>query len=196
MPDLTVSQYARRREITRQAVERAINTGRLNVSIVSRDPVVLDAELADREWAAHTRVGRPPRAVAEERAKARAAAASPPRRRQAEAPPADDDGEAGEHPASADYNAERALKARADRKLAELNLAKASGTVIPVEAARRLWFGRWRGTRDRLLAVPPRLAAELAACTDPAEVEAKLDRALRAALDELPAEAPMPEAST
>ena len=186
MPELTVSQYARRRDLSRQSVERAINEGRLNVAIISRDPVVLDVELADREWAANTRArnsGHGTRAEVEARAAARPKAPAKP------ATPADPN-----DPNAADYNAERALKARADRKLAELNLLKAEGAVVPVEAARRLWQTRTRGLRDNLLAIAEREGAALSACADPEGCATIVALAIRAALaSSLPLEAPLPE---
>ena len=190
MPDLTVRQYAVRRDVSRVSVEKAIKDGRLSLAIVQRDPIVLDSELADREWAAHTRertAGRPTRAQAEARTAAGIGA-------KAKAAPPLAPGEVGGDRLAVDYNDERALKARVDRKLAELNLLKAEGAVVPVEAARRLWQTRTRGLRDNLLAIAEREGAALSACSDPEGCATIVALAIRAALaSSLPAEAPLPE---
>ena len=69
------------------------------------------------------------------------------------------------------------------RKLKIDNDLKA-GLVVDVRAAKREAFERTRIIRETLLNLPNRLAAELAAETDPARVFARLDDAIREALSE------------
>lgn len=203
MPALTIKAYAERIGRSRQAVEKAIREGRLSASIVSRSPVtMIDAYHADQEWAATTRPiaggvassAREPVVLAPpgQRPRARGDGVAGPAQRRARhlSSGDDDDGQADDGP---DLYLEKALKARADRQLAELNLAKAERAVVPLDAARRLWFGHWRGLRDRLLAIPEREAAGLSAESDPAACALILDTAIRAAFGTMPAEAPAPE---
>lgn len=76
----------------------------------------------------------------------------------------------------------RQRKMDADASLAELNLARARSELVSVEDARRLWFRLARATRDRVLAIADREAAELATMTDPAMVAYKLRKVLGDAL--------------
>lgn len=69
------------------------------------------------------------------------------------------------------------------RKLKIDNDLKA-GLVVDVRAATREAFERTRIIRETLLNLPNRIAAELAAETDPARVFARLDDAIREALSE------------
>lgn len=208
MPDVTVADYAKRRGVSVQAVRKAIREERLKASIVQRDPLVLiDSYHADREWARNTRpvVGGRPSTRNVEVVDAdgyssivKLEDAAPARRRQARSSRPRDDDEDEEldddgNPIPS-IRKEKALKARADRQLAELNLAKAEGRVVLAESARLLWFERIRGVRDAVLAIATRLAAPLAAETDPEKVEALIDAELRAALDKAGAGGPpMPE---
>jgi phage terminase Nu1 subunit (DNA packaging protein) len=57
---LSLRAFARSQGVSLPAVQRAIKAGRLTVASVGEDargrPVILDAETAAAEWAAHTRV--------------------------------------------------------------------------------------------------------------------------------------------
>jgi phage terminase Nu1 subunit (DNA packaging protein) len=57
------------------------------------------------------------------------------------------------------------------------------GRLVPAETARREAFDCARAVRDAVLNVPDRVAAELAAETDPDRVHARLDDELRKALE-------------
>jgi hypothetical protein len=73
---------------------------------------------------------------------------------------------------------ERHRKLRIDNDLRE-------GLIVTVKAAKRAAFEDARIIREILLNLPPRLAAELAAETDPAKVFARLDEAIREALGDV-----------
>lgn len=178
MPDVTVSEYAKMRGVTRQAVEQAIHKKHLQASIVSREPrVLIDPWRADQEWAANVRT----RVI--DRPGARAGASSPPA------------AVAGDGEAVANYNFERARKAKLDADMAELNLQKARGELVDLASARALWFRHWRTFRDRLFAIAEREAGTLSATADPAECRTIVDRAIRQALDDLPPAPPEEGAS-
>jgi hypothetical protein len=70
---------------------------------------------------------------------------------------------------------ERFRKLRIENDLRE-------GRVVDVRAAKREAFESARIIRESVLNLPARIAAELAAETDPAKVFARLDDALREAL--------------
>lgn len=68
---------------------------------------------------------------------------------------------------------------------ARLDYLERVGTLINAAEAEREYFEVARVTREKLLAVPGRVAGEVAASDDPKECEAILEREIRAALSEL-----------
>lgn len=82
------------------------------------------------------------------------------------------------------------LEARADRErltvaLQALDYQKALGVLVSADEVRRLSARRYRAIRDRLLNIPDRVAAVLAAERDPAQVHAQLTAELKRVLHEL-----------
>ena len=74
-------------------------------------------------------------------------------------------------------------KMRADAALAELKLRKQRGELVEAEAVAELVEAAFVALRKRILAVPGRLRASLAALEDEFEVEALLEADLRSALE-------------
>ena len=80
-------------------------------------------------------------------------------------------------------------KARAHREyflgqLAEAEFYKVQGSQVELEAVKTCAFNAGRLVRDQLLGMPPQLAPELAAMTDPWEIERRLTAAIRASLED------------
>ena len=80
-------------------------------------------------------------------------------------------------------------KARAHREfylaqLAEAEFYKVQGSQVQLEAVKTGAFNAGRLLRDQLLGMPPQLAPELAAMTDPWEIERRLTDAIRASLED------------
>lgn len=80
-------------------------------------------------------------------------------------------------------------KARAHREhylaqMAEMEFHKAQGSMVDITAVRSGAFKAGRMLRDTLLGMPPQLAPELAAMSDPWEIERHLTAALRQRLAE------------
>ena len=80
-------------------------------------------------------------------------------------------------------------KARAHREyylaqLAEAEFHKVQGSQVELEAVKTGAFSAGRLLRDQLLGMPPQLAPELAAMTDPWEIERRLTAAIRASLED------------
>ena len=84
-----------------------------------------------------------------------------------------------------DYHAAKARKMAADADLAELRLAVERGRMVDAQQVAADWHRVLRTTRDRILAVPARVAADLAAIGDAARVRIALDAELRVALHAL-----------
>jgi hypothetical protein len=98
---------------------------------------------------------------------------------------------AAERPADvkAGYAAQQAEHARLKAELTRLQLAERTGELVRADAVQRQAFTEARRLRDRLLALPDRLAADLAAEHNTAVVHARLTRELRQVLEELSAPA-------
>jgi len=80
-------------------------------------------------------------------------------------------------------------KARAHREyflaqLAEAEFHKVQGSMVEITAVQSGAYNAGRMLRDTLLGMPPQLAPELAAMTDPWEIERHLTAALRTRLEE------------
>jgi hypothetical protein len=82
----------------------------------------------------------------------------------------------------ASYSEARAERERAQAALAQLDLAKQLGQVVLAETVAKGATAAARATRDALLSIPDRVAALVAAETDPARVHAILSNELRQAL--------------
>ena len=155
--DHTISQYARHRGCDEKAVRKAIAEGRITaVEIDGRK--MIDAAVADIQWAQNTR------ARADSRKQGQKAAA---------ATPADD----------ASYAALRTRREAAEAQMAELALAKELGNVIEREPAVSAVFTAFRALRDGGLVIGRKLAANVAAMNDAREVQAAIDAALRELFD-------------
>ena len=159
-----VGEYAKHRGVTRKAVYAALRTG----AIVAAGGKV-DVAAADAAWAAN---------VAPEPEQLKRSRAAPgPERNADSGDAAADSGES--------FNAATTRKAIAAASLAELHLAHRRGELVSVVEVQREWFRLGRATRDRLLGLPDRISADLAALADQHEVRVYLDRELRAALSDL-----------
>lgn len=153
---MSIAAFGRDRNVDEKAVRKAIASGRIPAACVGR-----------------SRTGRRDVIVDVEAARlawdANAAKLPP-------APAVDGDRQSlSEASRLATMERHRSLKIRND--LAE-------GRVVDVGAAKREAFESYRIIRETLLNIPARLAAELAAETDPAKLFARLDDAIREALGE------------
>lgn len=82
----------------------------------------------------------------------------------------------------ASYSEARAERERAQAALAQLDLAAKLGQVVLADTVAKGAAAAARATRDALLSIPDRVAALVAAETDPARVHAILSNELRQAL--------------
>lgn len=86
------------------------------------------------------------------------------------------------HAAASAYHAERAERERIRRERDQMALDQARGSVLHVDDAARAAATVFRGLRDQLLNIGPRLKDQLAAETDPVAVEAAIEGEVRAVL--------------
>jgi len=72
-------------------------------------------------------------------------------------------------------------------ELKEIQLAEKRGSLVPIEAVQAKWTDECVAMRSRLLAIPSRLAGQLAIVSDAAEIERVIHDEVRGALTELSA---------
>jgi hypothetical protein len=84
-----------------------------------------------------------------------------------------------------DYHVSRAVREIYLAKLVRLEFEVKTGKLIDAEESRHAAFQDNRRVRDLLLAIPDRTAAQLAACSEPAECHRLLAAEIRRACEEL-----------
>lgn len=87
----------------------------------------------------------------------------------------------GKHP---DYQKSRALREHNMAKLAEIELGKARGSLVSREAVETGAYDAGRLLRDQLFGPLPQLSYDLAAMTDPWQIEKHLTATIRRTLEE------------
>lgn len=166
---LTQAEYARHRACSREAVRKAVDSGRIKTFGPEKS---IDPALADAQWKRNTRV--------------RVRSARPEPKQSTDAPAVIVANEVG---SSVSYDEARRRRELAEASIAEMKQAEIEGLLIRSDAVRSAWAAKITGARDALLQIPARLAPVLAAELDLVRVTAVLEDALRQALAELSAEA-------
>jgi len=165
---MSIREYARHRGASHTAVRKALQAGRIQQEADGG----IDPERADAAWASNTRssvetLWKPARHV-------ETLPVSTPERQVS-----------GNAPGTPDYNKARAVKEFYAARLAKLEFEEREGKLVNIDEINVQHFNRARRLRDRLLMIPRRLAAQLAAETDTRSVEEILDGAIREALEEM-----------
>lgn len=84
----------------------------------------------------------------------------------------------------ADFNTSRALREEFNAKLAQLEYEERVGTLISADKVKQAWFNTLRVIRDRVLQIPDRVGANLAAETNANVIKVMLDAEFRRILDD------------
>jgi phage terminase Nu1 subunit (DNA packaging protein) len=157
---ISATEYADRRGVSRPAVLQAIRNGRLTKSVTREGRNYrINADLADKEWAATTSIDRGEhnnRMMLQD---------------------------AGVEGETASYAASRAKKEAYEAELARLKYEQQAGTLIDAEAVKKEAFKVARMVRDGLLNIPDRVAAEVAGITDSFIIHRRLTDEIRKALE-------------
>lgn len=175
-------EYARHKGVSLGAVQKAIKTGRISLNANGK----IDAAAADHAWDANTDASR----VA-----VNVLGAAPAQQAMALAPlPAsavvdrviadktDADEITGSDQVADQYREHRATRERYQALKQKLEYEQLVGTLINVDEAKRIAYTSFRGLRDAVMNVAPRIKDQLAAITDPHAVEQLLESELSAAL--------------
>jgi hypothetical protein len=155
---MSLRAYARHRGVSLRAVQKALQSGRISALEDGR----LDAEVADDNWARNT-APRPqlPSKPAKPPASPKSAhhhAGAP--RREATDPPKLESG--------LEYSKARAVRESYLARLAKIDFEERTEKLVSRDEMQVAAFNRYRTFRDGMLNIPDRLAAVLAAETDPA----------------------------
>ncbi len=162
---MSIREYARHRGVSHTAVRKALQTGRIHLDADGK----IDPAQADSSWANNTRSS-----VATSRGNAQRVETSPEQTTERQV-----------SSGAPDYNKARAVKEFYAARLAKLEFEEREGKLVNIDEINVQHFNRARRLRDRLLMIPRRLAAQLAAETDTRSVEEALDAAICEALEEL-----------
>jgi hypothetical protein len=150
--------YARHRGVAVRAVQKAIESGRISTLPTGE----IDSEIADREWARNTRRFAPPVASGLKQ---------------------DDEPESEPFGAS-QYTKARAVREHYQARLAKLEYEEKVGRLVSKDEVQVAAFNKFRQFRDAMLNIPDRVAAMLAAESDPAKCYEILATEIRKALNE------------
>jgi hypothetical protein len=166
------AEYARMRGVTRQAVDAAVKSGRIADAVT--DNGKLDVALADELWAAntnpvrgdHLRIRKTRKNTQEELIEAAM--------------------EIGVDPdALPSISESQTLKLAYQAKLAQLEYEEKTAKLVDAEDMKKRAFRVARVTRDAMMAIPDRVAAEFAGMTDAFAIHGKLTDEIRAAISEV-----------
>lgn len=181
--------YARHRGVTLRAVQKAIEANRISVNANGK----IDSDAADRAWEANTDASRiavnvldtapvQPSAPVQQSIPLMPAPASNVQESSPSADKSEPDEVTGSDRVAIEYREHRSTRERYSSLKQQLEYEQLVGSLINVEEAKRIAYTSFRGLRDAVMNVAPRIKDQLAAITDPHEVEQILDRELSAAL--------------
>lgn len=159
-------EYSRHRKVRLSTVQDAIAKGRISV-VMERGKKKIDPAIADREFDQNTDPSKQNRKPDTE--------PRLPQKEIAEAPKS----------SKPTYQSARTMREAYSARLQKLEWETRSGEVIQVKSVRVQAFQLARTVRDAILNVPDRIAAILAAETDPRIVHDLLSKELNSALQEL-----------
>jgi hypothetical protein len=177
---MTLRAYARHRGVSLRAVQKALKSGRIS----TREDGRLDAEASDANWARNTapRPQPPSTPAAAKPAKTPAAAhqsvhhnSDTPRREPTEPLKVE---------SGLEYSKARAVRETYLARLAKIDFEERTAKLVSSDEVQVAAFNRFRQFRDGMLNIPDRLAAVLAAESQPRRVHELLTTEIRKALME------------
>lgn len=160
---ITPAVYARRRGVSREAVGKAIRTGRITFVADATGRKMIDPEVADIQWKKNTDPLQSARASVGRRGQG-----SP-------------DGDSG---AESPYWDARSRREQSEAAISEMKQRQMAGELCDVAGVHRAASTMGRAIRDSVMGVPTRIAPELAHVSDAWEIEQRLSAALRQVLDD------------
>jgi len=161
------AQYARHRGVDKNAVRRALATGRIKKGAKGIDPVE-----ADKDWANNTDLSKPKNSVTGNPHLKRGETPAPMKAATANGN--------GNH-----YAHNRAVREGYAAALAKLEWEKETGKLVPVEDVRKGAYAAGRRIRERMMNMPDRLAAVVAGLSNIHDCRKVIADEVKLALNEL-----------
>ena len=173
------AEYARMRGVSKQAVGKAVASGRIRLV-----DGMIDVDEANREWRRNTDQGlqRDPEAIRNGKAEAAESRAAAPTRRRA---PAEDVGDDDAGAPGTLFQTHRAIREAWNAKLARLKVEELSGQLVRRDEVREELFRVGRKIRDMLAGIPDRCAPVVAGIDNADDCRRVIDDEIKRALDEL-----------
>lgn len=177
---LTISQYARHRGCSHEAVRKAIDCGRIPKQLdESGKRHQIDPDIADKCWEQNTN-------------KAKQKGGDAVRKKYVKytvetdtTEDADEEPESEESKALPRYNESIKKKEYYKAEMAKMDFEEKQGTLVKADEVKRAAFDMARTLREQLYNIPDRLAQTLAVESDPDRVHAEIIRELDQILGEL-----------
>lgn len=177
MAMMGIREYARHRQVTHRAVQKAIEAGRI-VTVGEGATRKIDSDQADRDWRVNTDPAAqsllysagPSASNATPEAEA-GMAAGPGAATSAVPGIVDSEDEPAPPDQTDEYRSERAKRERIRREREEIELEELRGNVVPLADAEITVFTAFRTLRDSMLQVATRIKDRCAAISDPFMIE-------------------------
>ena len=179
---MSLRAYARHRGVSLRAVQKALASGRISARKDGR----VDADVADANWERNTAPRPRPasKPVNKTASKEVASPASPQSARHHSDPPRREPAEPPRLESGLEYSKARAVRESYLARLAKIDFEERTEKLVSRDEMQVAAFSRFRMFRDGMLNIPDRLAAVLAAETDPRHVHELLATEIRKALTE------------
>ncbi len=174
MPELiTPAEYSRRRGVSKEAVSKAIEKGRITTIPGENGRKLIDPEVADIQWAKNTDPLQSQRANAPKGDRAPGVGGS-----------SASGGGIGDDSGSAYWDA-RTLREQSEAAIADMKRRQMEGDLVERKRVEEASMRLGRMLRDAVLGVPTKLAPEVSHLSDTWEIEQRLTSALRQVLDDV-----------
>lgn len=190
---VNLSEYARQRGVSHEAVRKAVKVGRLARSVVwsSAGKPRLIPSIADEEWDSNTDSSQQRRPVPVPPASElppptpRVRPLKPRPETSEPEPEPEPEAAAAPEPRTGTFQQARTLREAYMARLAKLEFDEKSGLLVRADAVKNEAFKVARTVRDNMLNIPDRIAAELANETNQFKVHQRLTQEIRRALEDM-----------
>lgn len=176
---ISLREYARRRSVSLQAVQRAIASNRISVVLDAEGKPKINPATADLEWEKNTKHQHRPHDLARDLQKE----VCHERLGKSMTDPSVKPNLAVEEPMS--YSESRTVREAYEARLVKLEYETKIGNLISAEEVKHKYYQILRTTRDAILNIPDRISSLIAAENDTSKVHLILTQELRLALEEL-----------
>lgn len=172
---ISANAYAKHRGVSGEAVKKAIQQGRITASPDKKGQYHIDPKVADKEWEENTRPSKP-----KEAKKTKKEIEKEQQEIESEA-----DSFLDQASGKLSYAQARTMKENYNAKLAKIKFEEQSGILVSADKVKDDAFKMARAVRNQILALPDRIAGELASMKDARTIALKLTKELAACLESL-----------